>query len=191
VRAPLARDARLALACAARRRLLTASVCARSRCLGGGRQNFLGTLIGSHSVGSGLQIWPDTYDGAYPLRQIVCKVPRCRPRQRVEVPDIEVKIVDFVGSTGRDDLKPQPEGKPNFEVVTKQPEHGTVETTTATNFPSYPKENIRSKCNEHRVRGVQVNYKSAEKYVGSDELELLIFFPGGVAWEVHYDISVR
>jgi hypothetical protein len=32
------------------------------------------------------------------------------------VPDIEVKIVDFVGSTGRDDLKPQPEGKPNFEV---------------------------------------------------------------------------
>ncbi len=75
--------------------------------------------------------------------------------------------------------------------VTKQPEHGSVETTTATLFPGYPKENIRSKCYDHKVRGMQVNYKSAEKYVGSDELELLVFFPAGFAWEVHYDISVR
>src|SRR5262249_45266889 len=51
--------------------------------------------------------------------------------------------------------------------VTKQPEHGSTETTTTINFPGYPKENIRSKCNDHKVRGVQVNYKSAEKYVGS------------------------
>ncbi len=28
--------------------------------------------------------------------------------------------------------------------VTKQPEHGTVETITATNFPAFPKENIRA-----------------------------------------------
>src|SRR3954462_10662522 len=40
--------------------------------------------------------------------------------------------------------------------ITKQPEHGTVEITTATNFPGYPKENIRSKCNQHKVRGQQV-----------------------------------
>src|SRR5262245_36996782 len=75
--------------------------------------------------------------------------------------------------------------------ITKKPEHGTAETTTATNFPNYPKENIRARCNEHKVRGVQINYESAEKYVGSDELELLVLFPGGFAWEIHYDISVR
>jgi hypothetical protein len=75
--------------------------------------------------------------------------------------------------------------------VSKQPEHGSVETTTATLFPGSPKQNIRSKCNDHKVRGMQVNYKSAEKYVGSDELELLILFPAGFAWEVHFDISVR
>ena len=46
--------------------------------------------------------------------------------------------------------------------VTKQPEHGSVETTTATLFPGYPKENIRSKCNDHKVRGVQVNYIGGE-----------------------------
>jgi hypothetical protein len=38
---------------------------------------------------------------------------------------------------------------------------------------------------------MQINYKPTEKYVGSDELELLVIFPTGYAWEVHYDISVR
>jgi len=75
--------------------------------------------------------------------------------------------------------------------VTKQPEHGSIETTTTTNFPGFPKENIRFKCNEHKVKGIQINYKSAEKYVGDDTLDLLVLFPGGFAWEVHYDISVR
>ena len=75
--------------------------------------------------------------------------------------------------------------------VTKQPEHGSIETTTTTNFPGFPKENIRFKCNEHKVKGTQINYKSAEKYVGDDTLDLLVLFPGGFAWEVHYDISVR
>jgi hypothetical protein len=75
--------------------------------------------------------------------------------------------------------------------VTKQPEHGSVETITTNNFPTYPKESLRARCNEHKVRGVQVNYKSAEKYVGSDELELLILFPAGTAWEVRYNIDVR
>jgi hypothetical protein len=45
--------------------------------------------------------------------------------------------------------------------------------------------------NDHKVRGMQINYKSAEKYVGSDELELLVLFPNGFAWEVHYNIDVR
>ena len=75
--------------------------------------------------------------------------------------------------------------------VTKQPEHGTVETTTSTDYVHFPKENIRSKCNQHKVKGTQVNYKAAEKYTGNDTFDLLILYPGGVAREVHYDISVR
>src|SRR5215831_19553158 len=31
--------------------------------------------------------------------------------------------------------------------VTKQPEHGSTETTTATNYPAYPKANLRARCN--------------------------------------------
>jgi hypothetical protein len=80
----------------------------------------------------------------------------------------------------------------NFTVrVTKKPEHGSVETIDTMNFPSYPKESIRAKCNQHRVKGIQLNYKSEDKYVGSDELELLVLFPAGFAWEVRYNIDVR
>ena len=75
--------------------------------------------------------------------------------------------------------------------VSKQPEHGTVETVARTDYAYYPKENIRSKCNEHKVKGILVNYKAAEKYTGSDEFDLLILFPGGYAWEHHYEVSVR
>jgi hypothetical protein len=75
--------------------------------------------------------------------------------------------------------------------VTKQPEHGTVETAAATDFPKFERENIRYRCNRHKVRGQQVNYKSAEKYVGSDTLELLVLFPGGLGEEVHLNIDVR
>jgi hypothetical protein len=73
----------------------------------------------------------------------------------------------------------------------KQPEHGTVETSTTTHFPGYPKESIRFKCNQHRAKGTEVRYKSAEKYVGNDAFDTLVIFFDGIAWEVHFDISVR
>jgi hypothetical protein len=75
--------------------------------------------------------------------------------------------------------------------ITKQPEHGTAETAAATSFPNFERENIRYRCNRHEVRGQQLNYKSAEKYIGSDTLELLVLLPGGFAQEVHINIDVR
>jgi hypothetical protein len=81
-------------------------------------------------------------------------------------------------------------GDINIRVV-KRPEHGAVETAAATDFPNFERENIRYRCNRHKVRGQQVNYKSAEKYIGSDTLELLVLLPGGFAQEVHINIDVR
>jgi hypothetical protein len=75
--------------------------------------------------------------------------------------------------------------------VTKQPEHGTVETTASTDYVHFSKENIRSKCNQHKVKGTLVNYKAAEKYTGNDAFDLLILYPDGLAREHHFDISVR
>ena len=82
-------------------------------------------------------------------------------------------------------------GRPFSSAAAMKPEDGTVETTTATNFPGYPKENIRDKCNQHKVKGMQINYKSAEKYTGNDEFDLLILYPSGLAREDHFDIKVR
>ena len=75
--------------------------------------------------------------------------------------------------------------------VTKQPEHGTAEIAAASSFPNFERENIRYRCNQHEVRGQQLNYKSAEKYSGSDTLDLLVLLPGGFAQEVHINIDVR
>src|SRR6478672_4581699 len=69
--------------------------------------------------------------------------------------------------------------------ITKEPEHGAVKITTATNFPGYPKENLRFKCNQHKVKGMQIDYKSAEKYIGDDAFEALVLLPAGFAWEIN------
>jgi hypothetical protein len=66
-----------------------------------------------------------------------------------------------------------------------------VETVATTGYAHFSKENIRSKCNQHKVKGALVNYKAAEKYSGNDEFDLLILFPGGFAWEHHFDMQVR
>jgi hypothetical protein len=90
------------------------------------------------------------------------------------------------------DLNPDCSAAGDINVrVTKQPEHGTVETVATTDYTYFPKENIRSKCNRQKVKGTLVNYKAAEKYTGSDEFDLLILFPDGLAWEYHFDIRVR
>ena len=75
--------------------------------------------------------------------------------------------------------------------ITKQPEHGAVNVAAATGFSGYAKDNLRYKCNQHRVKGMQINYKSTGKYIGGDAVEALVLFPDGFAWEVQYEISVR
>jgi hypothetical protein len=48
-----------------------------------------------------------------------------------------------------------------------------------------------AKCNQQKVQGVLLTYKSAQKFIGNDAVELLVLMPGGFAWENHFDISVR
>jgi hypothetical protein len=66
-----------------------------------------------------------------------------------------------------------------------------VETTASTDYVHFSKENVRSKCNQHKVKGTLVNYKPAEKYTGKDEFDLLVLYPDGLAREHHFDLSVR
>jgi hypothetical protein len=75
--------------------------------------------------------------------------------------------------------------------VTKEPEHGKIETVAGKQFAFYKKDNIRSRCNEHKVPGKLVFYKSEDKYVGDDVVDLLVIFDNGYAWDLHININVR
>ena len=75
--------------------------------------------------------------------------------------------------------------------VVNQPEHGTTETSSLRDYPGYAKESLRYKCNQTKAQGTQIKYKSADKYTGKDALDVLVMFGEGLAWEVHFDLSVR
>ena len=54
--------------------------------------------------------------------------------------------------------------------VTKQPEHGTVETAVSTEYVHYPKENIRSKCNQHRVMALSISVSPSNRKTARSRL---------------------
>jgi hypothetical protein len=74
--------------------------------------------------------------------------------------------------------------------VVKEPEHGKIEITPTSHFPSFSKESNRYKCNQHKVKGVLLNYKT-DKYVGEDVFDILVLYPSGFAREYRYNMTVR
>jgi len=77
----------------------------------------------------------------------------------------------------------------SIEVRTiKEPEHGTVEIAPGEGFGQFAN---GSKCNGKKMSGVNVNYKSSGGYLGPDEFDLLVLWPNGFAWEMHFNMLVR
>jgi hypothetical protein len=75
-------------------------------------------------------------------------------------------------------------------VITKEPEHGSAVIETIEHFPSYSKDNVRSKCNEKRMRMPALIYKAAVGYVGTDTLEVLSISSNGLANLFRYTIKI-
>jgi hypothetical protein len=75
-------------------------------------------------------------------------------------------------------------------VITKEPEHGTAVIEMIEHFPSYSKDNVRSKCNEKRMRMPALIYKGAVGYVGADTLEVLSISSNGLANLFRYTIKI-
>ena len=71
--------------------------------------------------------------------------------------------------------------------VTKQPEHGTVETAAATDFPNFGRENIRHRCNQHKVRGQQVKLQVGRKIRRQRYIRATRSLP----WRLHSGSSSR
>src|SRR5262245_38529827 len=88
-------------------------------------------------------------------------------------------------------LNPDCTANEDLEVtITKEPEHGSATITSAEGFPHYAKDNVRSKCNDKKVKGKVLNYKPAVGYVGNDVFEVMVLMPNGMAGEYVYNIKV-
>jgi hypothetical protein len=75
--------------------------------------------------------------------------------------------------------------------TTKSPEHGTVEVVRSERGITYGKDSPQFKCNGRKVRGFDVNYKSAAAYKGQDEFSIFVIWPYGTASEFTFHVNVR
>jgi hypothetical protein len=74
---------------------------------------------------------------------------------------------------------------------TKEPEHGMVEVIADDGFVSYVAGSIRAKCNEKKVKGLTLTYKSALQYKGPDSFEVLELTPSGFARQTTFKVIVH
>src|SRR5215469_1319804 len=76
-------------------------------------------------------------------------------------------------------------------TITKEPEHGTASIESVNRFPSYAKDNVRSKCSEKKVPGLAIVYKAGIGYVGTDTFEISDLQSNGMVRQVKYTIHIK
>src|SRR5262245_33481069 len=97
------------------------------------------------------------------------------------------RTIEFVNAVNPDCSIPE-----GLEVKkTSEPTHGTVEIVPSQGFAQFAKDNPRSKCNDRKIHGFNLNYKSANGYRGPDEFDIFVMYPNGFAREVHFNMNVR
>ena len=94
--------------------------------------------------------------------------------QRVVLTGARTKILTYYAV----DPNCSPTGTVTVHVL-KQPSNGKLETDTGPDFTRYPKENVRSKCNDKEVQMARVWYQSKPDYKGNDEAEFEVIYPDG------------
>ncbi|MGY8679782.1 hypothetical protein Q2941_18580 [Bradyrhizobium sp. UFLA05-153] len=73
----------------------------------------------------------------------------------------------------------------------QSPEHGTFDTEVVEDFPTFKQDNKLAKCNDSKMPGTVMYYKSNDDYVGPDSFKVLVIYPTGLAYEVRYKMIVR
>ena len=75
--------------------------------------------------------------------------------------------------------------------LTREPQHGRVTISKASDFPSFPKKNVRYTCNKQRVSGTKTVYVSERGFTGTDSAAIEIIFASGSTARRSYTINVR
>jgi hypothetical protein len=75
--------------------------------------------------------------------------------------------------------------------ISDKPEHGTLTFVPMDSFPSYGTGSTLASCNNKKVAGLNINYKSDNDYIGEDQATILLIFPDGFASQLQILFLVR
>jgi hypothetical protein len=75
--------------------------------------------------------------------------------------------------------------------LVKNPSHGTATIEDSKDFTAFEAANQRYRCNEQKVRGTAVYYKSVSGYAGPDFASYQIIYPSGIQRQIDVDITVN
>jgi hypothetical protein len=75
--------------------------------------------------------------------------------------------------------------------ITQEPKNGTLKIVPGEVVAGFKTESPLAKCNGKKMPALNVNYKSNDKYVGTDEFELFVIWPNSRAQEQHATINVK
>ena len=103
------------------------------------------------------------------------------------VPTGRNQRIDFFASVNPDCSSV---GLPTVRLV-EGPNNGVVTTDKARDFMSFPKTNIRSKCNGRRVAVLKLFYQSTTEFLGTDRIRLIVISASGGEREATYVIQVK
>jgi hypothetical protein len=103
------------------------------------------------------------------------------------VPSGEQRMINFYTSIWPDCTS----RGPVVGRITTPPQHGALDFTPVDSFPSISPMSPLAKCNEKKIPGLGISYKSEPNYTGEDGADIFLIFPDGSAAESHYTIVVR
>ena len=81
-------------------------------------------------------------------------------------------------------------GSGDFAVL-EGPAHGRVSMERGVDFPNYPPNNPRARCNTRKLAGNKLIYQSAPGFVGEDDFVLEVVGKYGSVLRARYHIAIR
>lgn len=75
--------------------------------------------------------------------------------------------------------------------VVQEPKNGALKIGPEDGLMSFKANTALGKCAGKKTRGIAINYKSADKFIGTDEFEIFVIWPNNFGNEMHYSVKVK
>jgi hypothetical protein len=75
--------------------------------------------------------------------------------------------------------------------VVEKPAHGEVSFEIGDVFPNYAQTSPLSACNSKKTKGLMINYRSEQDFIGQDNMKVFLIFPDGSGAQWDYLLIVK